>query len=64
MRICRALMCVTAVFAFEIVAQAAPFVVFPKAGQLPSPDGRFVVRNTDRKGSPLRICRYLPLFSP
>lgn len=51
MRICRALLCVTAVFAFEIVAQAAPFVVFPKAGQLPSPDGRFVVRNTDRGAS-------------
>jgi hypothetical protein len=49
MRVCRALLCVTAVFAFEIVAQAAPFVVFPKAGQLPSPDGRFVVRNTDRE---------------
>ncbi len=30
-------------------ALAAPFVVFPKAGQLASPDGRFVVRNTDRE---------------
>lgn len=46
---CRALLCFTAVLIFEIVAQAAPFVVFPKAGQLPSPDGRFVVRNIDRK---------------
>ena len=49
MRVYRALLCVAAVLAFEIVAHAAPFVVFPKAGQLPSPDGRFVVRNTDRE---------------
>ena len=49
MRIYRALLCVAAVLALEIVAHAAPFVVFPKAGQLPSPDGRFVVRNTDRE---------------
>ncbi|MGD0163875.1 MAG: hypothetical protein ABSB39_15510 [Candidatus Sulfotelmatobacter sp.] len=49
MHACRALLYVGAVFVFEIVAQASPFVVFPKAGQLPSPDGRFVVRNTDRK---------------
>jgi hypothetical protein len=47
-RVCQALLCVTALFAFNIAAHAAPFVVFPKAGQLPSPDGRFVVRNTDR----------------
>jgi hypothetical protein len=49
MRIYRSLPCVAAVLALEIVALAAPFVVFPKAGQLPSPDGRFVVRNTDRE---------------
>ena len=30
---------------------AAPFVVFPKAGELKSPDGRFVVRNREREGS-------------
>jgi len=30
---------------------AAPFVVFPKAGQLVSPDGRFVVRNLEREGT-------------
>lgn len=30
---------------------AAPFVVFPKAGELASPDGRFVVRNSEREGS-------------
>jgi hypothetical protein len=29
-------------------ALAAPFVVFPQAGALASPDGRFVVRNEDR----------------
>jgi hypothetical protein len=49
MRVYRALLCVAAVLAFEIGAYAAPFVVFPKGGQLPSPDGRFVVRNTDRE---------------
>ena len=49
MRVCRALLWVAAVLAFEIAAHAKPFVVFPKAGQLPSPDGRFVVRNTDRE---------------
>jgi hypothetical protein len=30
---------------------ASRFVVFPKAGELPSPDGRFVVRNADRDAS-------------
>ena len=30
-------------------AAATPFVVFPQAGQLSSPDGRFVVRNVDRE---------------
>ena len=30
---------------------AAPFVVFPKAGELVSPDRRFVVRNAEREGS-------------
>jgi hypothetical protein len=49
MRVCRALLCVAAVLTFEIAAHTAPFVVFPKAGQLLSPDGRFVVRNTDRE---------------
>ena len=49
MRVYRALLCVATVLAFEIVAYGAPFVVFPKAGQLPSPDGRFVVRNADRE---------------
>jgi hypothetical protein len=52
MRVHRALLCVAAIVAFKIVAHAAPFVVFPKAGQLPSQDGRFVVRNTDRVADP------------
>jgi hypothetical protein len=49
MRVRRALLCLVAVLACESAAHAAPFVVFPKAGQLPSPDGRFVVRNSDRE---------------
>jgi hypothetical protein len=52
MRVHRALLCVAAVVALKIVAHAAPFVVFPKTGQLPSKDGRFVVRNTDRVAHP------------
>ncbi len=52
MRVHRALLCVAAVVALKIVAHAAPFVVFPKAGQLASEDGRFVVRSTERVGHP------------
>jgi hypothetical protein len=37
--------------ALIVSAYAAPFVLFPKAGQLVSPDGRFVVRNREREGS-------------
>lgn len=33
-------------------AVASPFVVFPKAAQLASADGRFVVRNVDPQGAP------------
>lgn len=33
-------------------AFAAPFVVFPKAGELLSPDGRFAVRNAEKEHSP------------
>jgi hypothetical protein len=51
MRAYKPLLCVAAVLAFGIGARAAPFVVFPKGGQLPSPDGRFVVRNADREAS-------------
>jgi len=32
-------------------ALAAPFVVFPKAGRLVSPDGRFVVHDADREAA-------------
>jgi len=46
---CRGRALLTAVLVFAIAAQATPFVVFPKAGQLPSPDGRFILRNADRK---------------
>ena len=49
MRVYPALLCVAAVLTCGIVAHAGPFVVFPKAGQLPSPDGRFVVRNAARE---------------
>jgi len=31
-------------------SHAAPFVLFPKAGELLSPDGRFAVRNAERHG--------------
>lgn len=48
MRASPALRCVAAVLACEIAALAGPFVVFPKAGQLPSPDGRFLIRNVAR----------------
>ena len=51
MRVHRTLLCVVAVIVFNIGAQAAPFVMFPKAGQLASQDGRFVIRNTDREAS-------------
>jgi hypothetical protein len=48
MRAYRALLCLAVVVVYVSTAQAAPFVVFPNAGQFPSPDGRFVVRSTDR----------------
>jgi len=34
-----------------VFAKAAPFVLFPKGGKLPSPNGRFEVRNAERNGS-------------
>ncbi len=34
-----------------VSANAAPFVLFPKTSKLPSPDGRFEVRNAERDGS-------------
>ena len=49
----RTLFGVAAVIAILAVqALAAPFVVFPQAVQLPSPDGRFVVRNADTERPP------------
>jgi hypothetical protein len=50
---------VAAVFAWVVLAQAMPFAMFPKAGQLVSQDGRFVVRNSDR-GAP--ASEYLGTF--
>jgi hypothetical protein len=41
---------VVAILAVQTVA--APFVLFPKAAELVSPDGRFVVRNAERQASP------------
>jgi hypothetical protein len=40
--------CLGLVLTLVLAAQAAPFVVFPKAGQFVSPDGRYVVRNAER----------------
>ena len=37
-----------AILSLTSAAYAAPFVVFPKAGELRSVDGRYVVRNTER----------------
>ena len=48
MRACRALLCLAVVVVLEAAALCAPFFVFPNAGQLLSPDGRLVVRNTNR----------------
>lgn len=53
MRVHRTWLCVAALIAFSITAEAAPFVVFPKAGELASQDGRFLVRNVDPRGHPL-----------
>ena len=47
MRVHRTWLSIVAAIALNLAAQAAPFVVFPKAGRLASQDGRFVVRNTD-----------------
>ncbi len=37
--------------AVAVPCLASPFVVFPKAGELVSPDGRFVVRSMGREGA-------------
>ncbi len=59
MRAYRALLWVAALLALESVAHAEPFVVFPKAGRLVSPDGRFVVRNAEREAP---VSEYLGTF--
>ena len=48
----RTWLCIAALIALNLVAQPAPFVVFPKTGHLSSPDGRFVVRNTEWTSDP------------
>jgi hypothetical protein len=48
MRLRQALRCLVLAVACQGAALAAPFVVFPNAGQLSSPDRNFVVRSTDR----------------
>ena len=53
MRVRRIWPCIVATIALNLAAQAAPFVVFPKAGHLASQDGRFVVRNFDAEAQPL-----------
>jgi len=47
-----AILFLAVVFLAIVQALAAPFVVFPKAGELVSPDGRFLVRNAERAASP------------
>jgi len=51
MRLHRKGLCLASVIVFSVLAQALPFVLFPKAGQLPSQSGRFVVRNVDPAGA-------------
>ncbi len=41
-------LCLALALACTTALHAAPFVVFPNAGQLASPDSRFVVRSTNR----------------
>ena len=48
----RRALCLLLFLTFAILdGLAAPFVVFPKAGQLASPDGRFVVHSVERESS-------------
>jgi len=52
MRPRRIMLAVLALVALATVhALASQFVVFPKVGELVSPDGRYVVRNAEREGS-------------
>ena len=52
MRPCRILLCIVALASIGPVATfASPFVVFPKASELISPDGRYTVRSVDTAGA-------------
>jgi len=59
MRVHRTGLCAAAVIAFGLLAQAVPYVMFPQAGQLASPSGRWVVRNSDRVGG---VSEYVGTF--
>jgi hypothetical protein len=51
MRPSRILLCFCLLVASITIALASPFVVFPKASELISPDGRFAVRSVDTAGA-------------
>ena len=51
MRFRRIAFAVCVLAAMFVAMAAGPFVVFPKAGELGSPDGRFAVREAGREGS-------------
>jgi hypothetical protein len=51
MRLRRTLLCSCLLVASCTAAFASPFVVFPKASELISPDGRFAVRSVDAAGA-------------
>lgn len=52
MRTIRLMLAVPVVLAlFAAASLAAPFVLFPKTGELISPDGRLAVRNVEQHGS-------------
>ena len=46
---CTPLHLLVLVVMLRLPALGAPFVLFPQAGQLASPDGRFLVRNVDQQ---------------
>jgi hypothetical protein len=48
----RALLVLALLIAAAIIVSATSFVVFPKANQLRSPDGRFVIQNENRDAAP------------
>lgn len=55
MRLCRIRLCLTVLISSlsigTISTLASPFVVFPKASELISPDGRYAVRSVDSVGA-------------